>query len=117
MLTNRGAEADDSRQSNMRPDTPDLEVEDEAQTQAQDVDAIGVDEMDERLFEAARQASLQQRAQEIATREESNYDFDADEDAGQRSPTDRSQSASPPPAEYDEEGRLTARSKGKGRAD
>jgi hypothetical protein len=107
---------DSSLQSEMRPDTPDLEVEDEAQAQAeaqsQADNAISVKELNERMLETARQASLEERVREIAEREECENDLgatineDEDEDAEQHAPA----------TEYNQEGRLTARSKGKGRA-
>ncbi|KAF8604053.1 hypothetical protein BDV93DRAFT_119524 [Ceratobasidium sp. AG-I] len=111
-----------AHQSEMRPDTPELESEDETraepQTQMQANDAISVEEMNACLTETGRQASLQERAQEIAAREEMEVDpsaamdedEDEDEDAEPHAPT-------LPPFEYNSQGRLTACSKGKGSAD
>lgn len=106
----------------MRPDTPDLEAEDEvrAQADARATNAISVEELNERLLETARQASLEERAREIAAREERENDLgfgapiDEDEDEDEDAYEDARNHA--PPVEYDEEGRLTLRSKGKGRA-
>jgi hypothetical protein len=122
MLTNAEVEVNDPRQSEMRPDTPDLEDEDQFQARAevQDPNAMSVDELNDRLLETARLASLEERAREIAAREERENDLgatiDEDEDAEPHTPTNRSRPASPPATEYNKEGRLTAHSKGKGRA-
>lgn len=98
----------------MRPDTPEPERED---------NAIGVDEMDDRLFETARQASLQERMRELLGRHrvrapDAAMDVDdddgADADAEMTGPA-RPRSPAPPPTEFHENGRLTARAKGKGR--
>lgn len=102
----------------MRPDTPELEAEDEMQARAsvqeQNTTGMTVQELNQQLSETARQASLEERACEIAAREEleNNIDdaMDDDESAVSRAPT-------PPPVEFNSQGRLTARSKGKGRAD
>ncbi|KAF8601015.1 hypothetical protein BDV93DRAFT_254241 [Ceratobasidium sp. AG-I] len=124
------------RQSEMRPDTPELETEDEARAlaqaealalaealarsealalaEAQANNAMSFEEINACIFETGRQASLQERAQQIAAHEELENEPDApmnldeDEDTEPRAPT-------PPPAEYDSAGRLTANSKGKGR--
>lgn len=121
MLSREGVDTNGPRQSEMRPDTPDLEEEDQAQAQVQTTNAMSVDEMNNRLFETARLASLEERARQIAARELENgldapIDEDQDDDAAPHAPTARSRSGTPPPPEYDEEGRLTTRSKGKRRA-
>lgn len=123
MLTRQEIEDNGSRPSEIRPDTPDLEEEDvtQAQARAQVTDAMSVEEMEQQLLETARQASLQERARQIAAREleddvDGAIDEDEDVDAEPRAPAARSRPGSPPPAEYNETGRLTARSKGKGRA-
>lgn len=100
-----------ARPSEMRPDTP--EPED---------NAMGVDEMNEQLFETARQASLRERMLGLISRHGVRADdaaMDLDDDGEpEEQPDDRTRSRSPtpPPVELDENGRLTARSKGKGRA-
>ncbi|KAG9121937.1 hypothetical protein FRC07_001886 [Ceratobasidium sp. 392] len=104
----------------MRPDTPTPE-------QPALDDSISVDEMNEQLFETARQASLDSHAQEIIAREELE-DLDAvinEEDWEELYALDRQEweeqqaaarrSPSPLP-QYDEDGRLTTQSKGKGHA-
>ncbi|KAF8593152.1 hypothetical protein BDV93DRAFT_566853 [Ceratobasidium sp. AG-I] len=124
------------RQLEMRPDSSELETEDEARALAQagalalaealaqsetqvEVEArannaMSVEEINACVFETGRQASLQERAQQIAAREElenepdAPMDQDEDEDAEPHAPT-------PPPAEYNSAGCLTANSKGKGR--
>ncbi|KAF8602242.1 hypothetical protein BDV93DRAFT_509480 [Ceratobasidium sp. AG-I] len=116
-------------QSEIRPDTPELDAEDEAQARADDDaraqvddDAMTVEEINAQTFETGRQESLRLRAQEIAAREEIEVEYpesavdDDDVDAESHSVTAHSRPPSPPPPEYDEEGRLTTRSKGKGRA-
>ncbi|KAG8722633.1 hypothetical protein FRC09_005936 [Ceratobasidium sp. 395] len=108
----------------MRPDTP--TPEQPALDNSVLDDAISVDEMNERLFETARQASLDQRAQEIIAQEledsstiiteadwEELYALDRQEWEEQQAAAARSPSPLP---EYDEDGRLTTQSKGKGRA-
>ncbi|KAG8795239.1 hypothetical protein FRC12_016880 [Ceratobasidium sp. 428] len=104
----------------MRPDTPTPE-------QPALDDSISVDEMNEQLFETARQASLDSRAQEIIAREELEdldtvineeeweelYALDRQEWEEQQAAARRSPSPLP---QYDEDGRLTTQSKGKGRA-
>jgi hypothetical protein len=88
--------------SRMRPDTPEPE-------------AISIEEMNDRLFETARQASLLEHMELIAAQELAMQmsDHDYDEPHAQ---TLRSRSISPIPIEYNEHGQQTARSKGKSRA-
>lgn len=115
----------------MRPDTPEPEgAEDQtwakephAPAPAQATDSMSVDELNAQMLETARQASLRERLQAIIDREEregledyadapidvDRADTPVDVDAESRAPT-------PPPVEFDSQGRLTARSKGKGRA-
>ncbi|KAF8594186.1 hypothetical protein BDV93DRAFT_179855 [Ceratobasidium sp. AG-I] len=123
MLTHKDTvPSEDACQSEMRPDTPEFEADDEAweearaqveaPTQIQANDAISVEDMNACLLETGRQASLQKRAREIAAREELEndpdipMDEDDDEDADPHAPT-------PSPVEYNPQGRLTASSKGK----
>lgn len=104
-----------TRVSEMRPDTPEPEA---------DPDAMSVDDLDAELLETARQNSLQERLQTLAALEQ--FDGDGDQevtnemmDAESRaySPNpDHEQSFTPPLMEFDKQGRLTARSKGKGRS-
>ncbi|KAG8793368.1 hypothetical protein FRC12_002888 [Ceratobasidium sp. 428] len=109
----------------MRPDTP-------APEQPALDDSISVDEMNEQLFETARQASLNERAQDIIMREELEnpdslineeewqelYAVDREEWQELHAAASNVASRSPSPLpEYDEDGRLTAQCKGKGSAD
>ncbi|KAG8719935.1 hypothetical protein FRC08_001596 [Ceratobasidium sp. 394] len=104
-------EAGGVRPSEMRPDTPEP-----------DVDAMSVEELDEQLFETARQESLRDRMREIIAREEEEALGGAptcDDDDEPRAETPHpvhSRSPSPAAVEFNEHGRLTARAKGKGRA-
>ncbi|KAG8721959.1 hypothetical protein FRC09_007072 [Ceratobasidium sp. 395] len=119
-----------SQRLEMRADTP-LPEQPALDDSAAD-DSISVDEMNERLFETARQASLQQLQEEIIAREELEnpgsplneedwrelYTLDREDWHEVRAPTPNPDSPTPSPLpEYDENGRLTSRSKGKGRAD
>ncbi|CAE6444521.1 unnamed protein product [Rhizoctonia solani] len=95
----------------VRPDTPEPD------------NAISVAEMNDLLFETARQESIRDRLAQIAA-QELTAPIDLDEDLGTRtsSPTPWTDSspfrtASPVPSQYNEHGVLTARSKGKGWAD
>ncbi|KAG9087126.1 hypothetical protein FS749_003142 [Ceratobasidium sp. UAMH 11750] len=109
-----------SRPSEMRPDTPDPEEMDMMETQ----DRMSVEELNNQLFETARQESLRERMREIVDREEQAFGagapmFEDEDEDGPRAPTPHSvHSRSPSPAlvEFNEHGQLTARSKGKGRA-
>ncbi|CUA77723.1 hypothetical protein RSOLAG22IIIB_12798 [Rhizoctonia solani] len=82
--------------------------------------AISVEEMNDLLFETARQESIRDHLEQIAAQELAAT-MNVDEDLSIRSsaPPSRtdaspSRSPSPTPAEYNEHGVLTARSKGKG---
>ncbi|CUA74763.1 Formin-like protein 20 [Rhizoctonia solani] len=93
----------------MRPDTP-------------DPDAISVEELNDRLFETARQESIRDRLARIAA-EELTAPMDVDDCSSTRSSAPPSRASTPPsrapsplPAELNEHGILTARSKGKNRA-
>ncbi|CAE7174718.1 unnamed protein product [Rhizoctonia solani] len=86
----------------MRPDTPEQD------------DVMSVEELNDRLFETARQASIQDRMAEIAA-EELAAPMDV-EDSGSRDSTPHSRPSTPVPVEQNEYGVLTARSKGKNRA-
>ncbi|KAG8681444.1 hypothetical protein FRC08_015635 [Ceratobasidium sp. 394] len=76
-----------------------------------------VDELDEQLFETARQESMRDRMREIIAREEREAlagaptydDDDADELRAQTPHSAHSRSPSPTAIEYNEHGRLTAR--------
>lgn len=74
--------------------------------------------MEAQLFETARKASLQARFHELIVRQRAHADDAADPDAEPEDDFDEvpSRAATPPPVELNEQGRLTARSKGKGRA-
>lgn len=94
----------------IRPDTPEPEI------LPVDVDAI--EEMEAQLLETARQASLQARFHELIVLRQARIDNAADPDAEPEDEFDEvpSRSSTPPPVELNEQGRFTARSKGKGRA-
>ncbi|KAG8706215.1 hypothetical protein FRC08_001208 [Ceratobasidium sp. 394] len=104
-----------SRLSEMRPDTPEPDVE-RMETQ----DAMSVEELDRQLFETAWQESMRDRMREIIAQEEREAQAGAptfdDDDDELRAETPHSRSPSPANIELNEHGRLTARAKGKGRA-
>lgn len=98
----------------MRPDTPEPE---------QEVNATSVEEMNETLFETARQESLRERMRELLGRhgvradDAANADAEMDDQPGdQPDGPVLPRSPAPEPDELDENGRLTAQAKGKGRA-
>ncbi|KAG9093018.1 hypothetical protein FS749_015245 [Ceratobasidium sp. UAMH 11750] len=108
----KDVEAEDLHQSEMRPDTPEPDSE---------LDAMSIEEMNAQLMETARQASLRERMCEIITREQDDLSragtpMDIDDPRAETPDSARSRSPTPPPAEYNKHGCLTARSKGKGRA-
>jgi hypothetical protein len=93
----------------MRPDTP-------------KPDTISVEEMEERLVETARQASIRERLEQITARElETTMDLDVGNEDEEELRTSAlpspSRSPSPLSVEYNEYGIVTACSKGKGRKD
>ncbi|CAE6370490.1 unnamed protein product [Rhizoctonia solani] len=90
------------RKSQMRPDTPEPE------------DTISIEEMEAQLLETARLESLRER--ELALAAQELEEMPVDEDNGSDSPTPRTRSPSPLPIERNEYGVVTARSKGKRRA-
>lgn len=95
--------------SEIRPDTP--EPEDTAMT---------VDEMNDTLFETARQSSLQEHMRDLLRRHGVRADdaaMDVDDDAEADDEQDDPVRPPSPAAEFDDNGRLTAHAKGKGRAD
>ncbi|KAG8716828.1 hypothetical protein FRC08_008739 [Ceratobasidium sp. 394] len=100
--------------SELRPDTPEPATHEE--------DQYDTDAEESRLLEAARIASLEQLIHDNRTLKDvdsraGSPAFDLDGLHVATPHTIRSHSPTPPPAvEYNEEGRLTARSKGKGRA-
>ncbi|CAE7186747.1 unnamed protein product, partial [Rhizoctonia solani] len=93
------------RQSQMRPDTPELD------------DAISVEEMDARLLQTACEESLREHIVAMTARELEEPTYVESDDEGAGAPSPRSRASSLPPVEYNEYGVLTAASKGKGRAD
>ncbi|KAG9085386.1 hypothetical protein FS749_004458 [Ceratobasidium sp. UAMH 11750] len=110
-----------SRPSEMRPDTPDPNEEkmDVTETQGH----MSVEELESQLFETARQESLRDRMRELIAREQESgagaVTFEDEDEDIPRAPTPHSvhsRSPSPAPVEFNAHGRLTARSKGKGRA-
>ncbi|KAG9075425.1 hypothetical protein FRC06_010091 [Ceratobasidium sp. 370] len=105
-------EAEGSYPSEMRPDTPEPDL---------DVDTMSVEEMNAQLMETVRQASLRERLHEIVAREQEDLThpgtpMDIDDPHAETPNSACSQSPTPPPAEYNKHGCLTAHSKGKGRA-
>jgi hypothetical protein len=108
-----------SPRSRMRPDTPEPDFDANSvgdMFDAADPNAISVEEMNAQLLETARQESLRDCMAQIAANELAN-NMVIDEDEGPRASTLRSHPASPPPIEYNRHGQLSAKSKGKGRAD
>ncbi|KDN39108.1 hypothetical protein RSAG8_09015, partial [Rhizoctonia solani AG-8 WAC10335] len=96
-----GVSTEPAPQPEMRPDTP-------------EPDAISVEEMEARLLENARQESIRERMAQIAAQDLADTMY-TDEPNESRASTPHSPSPSLP-IEYNEHGMLTARSKGKGRA-
>jgi hypothetical protein len=86
----------------MRPNTP-------------EPDAISVEEMEARLLETACQNSIHLRMAELVA-EELTQPIDVDESDSEGSQALTACSPSPCPTEYNPHGVLTARAKGKGRA-
>ncbi|KAG9088432.1 hypothetical protein FS749_002169 [Ceratobasidium sp. UAMH 11750] len=96
--------------SELRPDTPEPErVPRDRRVDYED------EEIDERLMQAARLASLKQAAIERSARDEGESQAGTPTMGTQTPNTSRSRSPTPP-LEYNEHGYVTARSKGKGRA-
>ncbi|CAE6521535.1 unnamed protein product [Rhizoctonia solani] len=84
----------------MRPDTPELD------------EAISVEEMNERLLETARQASIRERMAQLAANDLANP-TNFDEDLGSHTSAPPSRAQTPPTPEYNSHGVITARSKGR----
>ncbi|KAG9084474.1 hypothetical protein FRC06_004070 [Ceratobasidium sp. 370] len=101
--------------SELRPDTPRPDRE-QRRERANTERGVDQDELDARLLHAARLASLEQLAIENDALDELNSRAGTpvtDDDPRPRTSHPR---APTPPVEYNEQGRITARSKGKGRA-
>lgn len=107
----------------MHPDTLELEAEDEAQVEAQAQAQVGAqvqadntmsfEELKAQLFETVSQASLEERAQQIAACQEIKIELDVPVDKD-KDEVVKQHASILPPVKYDLRGHLTSHSKGKG---